>query len=243
MPTIVKYYGNITEVTKIEKTPSTVRVFRWRKPRTMYERRRPDSLTRTKNICMRRVSSAIAEYGSPLFVTLTFRGTAANAKYAGDSISIFQRRLRVVYPLAQSLFIPEVSPRGRIHFHGLLFNVPLSLGDKRDGKRITYYGTERQDRTLAALWREGFVDCLQTDGSYRLAGYLSKYVTKGGGHDILTPMRLLRVSHGFPHEIVVRDEYLVSKLLPSLKNRLPVAHWEQVSPFLGKISKTKYENN
>jgi len=243
MPIILKYYGNITEVTKIEKTPSTVRVLRWTKPRTMYEKRRADSLIRTKNICMRRVSTAIAEFGCPLFVTLTFRGTAANAQYAGDSISIFQRRLRAVYPLAESIFVPEVSPRGRIHFHGLLFNVPLSLGDKRDGKRVTSYGTERYDRTLASLWREGFVDALQTDGSYRLAGYLSKYVTKGGGHILFAPMRLLRVSHGFSREIVVRDEYLISKVLSKLENKRPASHYEFISPFLGKISKTKYEND
>ena len=54
---------------------------------------------------------------------------------ANDSLRVFQVRLRAEYPLAQSFFIPELSPRGRIHFHGLLFNVPLSLGDTRQGKR------------------------------------------------------------------------------------------------------------
>lgn len=66
---------------------------------------------------------------------------------------------------------------------------------------------------------------------------------KSAGHILFAPMRLLRVSKGFPNELIIRDEFLIDKLLPKIEKNKPVTHWEHVNPFLGKISKTKYENN
>ena len=85
-------------------------------------------------ICLWRVSTALEKYGCPLLVTLTFQGDASDASYANDALRDFQVRLRSEFPEAQSLFVPELSPKGRIHFHGLVFNVPLSLGDTRQGE-------------------------------------------------------------------------------------------------------------
>jgi len=244
MPISIKYYGNTTEITTIEKEGRKRSLFSRTRERTGFVPiRRPDNLRRTRQLCMRRVSCALADLGCPLFATLTFQGSASNIYSASRALSRFQRRLRTKYPLAQTVFVPELSPRGRIHFHGLLFGVPLHLGSVKDNRRTLFHGSERTERTIAKLWREGFVDLIQTDGSFRLAGYISKYITKSGGHIIFAPMRLLRVSHGFPHEIVVRDEYIASKLLPTLELRKPASHWEHYSPFLGKMSKTKYENN
>ena len=82
--------------------------------------------------------------------------------------------------------------------------MPLSLGDTRIDSRTVVYGTERKDRVLANLWGEGYVDATKTDGSGRLASYISKYITKGAGHVLFNAMRLLRISHGFPKELIIR---------------------------------------
>ena len=180
MPIIYRKYGEIIEITEFEKEPPKIRVYRPRERRIVYGARRSDSIRRTRQICVRRLFAAIEEFGAPLLVTLTFQGDASDASYANDSLRRFQVRLRNKFLEAQSLFIPELSPRGRIHFHGLVFNVPLSLGDTRKGRRIISHGDERKTRILAKLWGEGFVDATKTDGSGKLAYYISKYITKGG---------------------------------------------------------------
>ena len=111
---IYKKYGEIVEITKIEKEPHPrkVRVYTSRRRNPIYGLRRPDNIRRTRQICVRRVFSALEEYGCPLLVTLTFAGDASDASYANDSLRSFQVRLRTKYPLAQSLFIPELSPWG-----------------------------------------------------------------------------------------------------------------------------------
>lgn len=240
MPINLKYYGNYVEITEIEKTPKKVRVSAPRKKSNVHREPRFDSLRRTKGICMRRLLSALKEFGSPLMLTLTFEGSASDLAFATQALSKFQRRLRIKYPLAQSLFIPELSPRYRIHFHGLLFNVPQELGDKRVGRRTVERGLERSTRELATLWGAGFVDCQQTDGNERLAYYIAKYITKSVGGAFFAPVRLVRVSNGFPKEIVVRDDYIGSKVIQELGNRMPVSDWTGYNDFLGKIRKRRY---
>ena len=241
---IYKKYGEIVEITKIEKEPHPrkVRVYSARRRSDVFGLRRPDNIRRTRQICVRRVFSALEEYGCPLLVTLTFAGDASDASYANDSLRAFQVRLRTKYPLAQSLFIPELSPRGRIHFHGLLFNVPLSLGDTRQGKRCISHGDERKTRTLAKLWGEGFVDATKTNGSGRLAYYISKYITKGGQQILSNAMRMLRISHGFPKEIVVRGK-MAEELAKRYSREKPIKEWTRPSIFMGEITKKTYQKS
>ncbi|MDR3582238.1 MAG: hypothetical protein P4L67_03115 [Candidatus Pacebacteria bacterium] len=237
---IYRKYGNTIEITEIEKEPPQGRVFAPRKRRDVFEARRPDNTRRTKKLCMWRVSSALEEYGCPLLVTLTFNGDASDAFYASDSLRNFQVRLRDKYPQAQSIFIPELSPRGRIHFHGLLFNVPLSLGDTREGERLISHGDERKTRILAKLWGEGFVDAVKTDGSPKLAHYISKYITKGADHVIFNGMRrLMRISHGFPQQIEIKGEF-AEYLAHRYANKKPIKEWEGDNIFLGKVIRKTY---
>lgn len=239
MRSIYRRYGNIVEITEVQKTPRKRRLPIPRERRNVYGARRPDNIRRTRTICVRRVLAAIAMFGSPLLVTLTFAGDASDAAYANTSLRYFQMRLRIKYRKALSLFIPELSRRGRIHFHGLLFNVPLSLGDTRKGRRTLSYGEERTTRTLANLWGEGFVDAVQTDGSGRLAYYISKYITKGAGEVMFNAMRLLRISHGFPHEIVFRGR-VAEDLARLYADRQPISEWSGKNDYAGKFVRKIY---
>lgn len=241
MPIVYKKYGEIIEITEFEKEVSTkIRIHHPRKRDYVHRPRRSDNIRRTKNICLRRVHAALEEYGRPLLATFTFAGDASDASFANDSLRDFQVRLRAKFLGAQSLFIPELSPKGRIHFHGLLFNVPLHLGDTKVGGRRLKDGTERETRTLAKLWGEGFVDVLQTDGSPALAGYVSKYIAKGAGEVMFSAMRLLRISHGFPTEIVIRGQF-AELLRDKYAKQVPFDDWSGDNIFLGKITKKKYK--
>lgn len=239
MPIVYRKYGPIVEITEYEKTPTKVRVSRARKRNSVYGPRRSDNILRTKQICLRRVYAGIEAFGRPLLATFTFGGDASDASYANDSLRDFQVRLRTKFPGAQSLFVPELSCRGRTHFHGLLFNLPLHLGDTREGRRLVSHGTEREDRTLAKLWGEGYVDVRQTDGSPALAHYLTKYITKGAGEVMFNAMRLLRISHGFPKELVIRGQF-AEVLQEAYAGETPVKEWEGENPFLGKMNRKTY---
>jgi hypothetical protein len=239
MATTYRKYGKVVQITTTEKDPSKVRISTPRKRRDVYGARRLDNIRRTRKICVRRLLAALDAFGSPLLVTLTFKGDASDASYANDSLRTFQVRLRATYKDAQSLFIPELSPKGRIHFHGLLFNVPLRLGDTREGRRIVSYGEERSTRALADLWGEGYVDAVKTDGSERLAYYLAKYITKAGQCVLFNAMRMLRISHGFPSEVVIRGDNAVF-LKKHYEKKSPVHEWEGENIFLGKITRKTY---
>lgn len=239
MYTIYRKYGEIRDITTLEKEPSKVRLSYSRRRSDVHGARRPDNIRRTKQICVRRVYAAIEEYGRPLLVTLTFSGDASDAAYANDSLRKFQVRLRTKFTKAQSLFVPELSPRGRIHFHGLIFNVPLSLGDTREGRRIISHGEERRTRILAKLWKEGFVDARQTDGSPKLAYYISKYITKGGAQVMFNAMRILHISHGFPKEIVIRGK-LAEELARRYAKIKPFKEWIIKNDFVGKVNRKYY---
>lgn len=150
------------------------------------------------------------------------------------------RRLRIEFPDSHVLFVPELSPRGRIHFHGLLFNVPEEWGDQKKGKYTISIGRERKERFFAKLWGYGFVDIKRTDGSPRLATYIAKYVAKGVVEPFLTPLRLIRTSLGFPTELVVRGamaDHLYNKKYNLLKHDFRCI---MKTPFLGDIEKTFY---
>lgn len=241
MPVIIKKYGAIVEITEIEKESPKVRLPSTRKRNDVFWPKRPDNIRRTRQICLRRVLSAIEDFGNPLLVTLTFKGDASDASYANDTLRGFQVRLRNKYPKAESIFIPELSPKGRIHFHGLIFNVPMSLGDTRQGRRYLPDGDERKTRELANLWGYGFLDAKKTDGNIRLGKYITKYITKGGGEPLFAAMRILRISRGIPREIVIRG-----KLAEEVQRRYSVKkatkEWEGDSIFLGKITKKIYED-
>ncbi|CAN5700641.1 hypothetical protein BH11PAT2_BH11PAT2_05430 [soil metagenome] len=244
MALIFRQNGKLTEITEFERKPP-IR-FRDesvdRKSRLVYTRRRKDNIIRTRKTCLRRVSAAIEAFGNPLMVTLTFSGDASDASFANDALRRFQVRLRVKYPEARSVFIPELSPRGRIHFHGLLFNVPMSLGDTRvDRRRRIPDGEERTTRTLGKLWGEGYVDALKTDGSGRLVSYVSKYITKHGGEVLFAAMRILRVSGKFPKDKIVRGK-AAKRLVKMYEDKEVYSTWEDKSDFLGKIKKTTYWN-
>lgn len=241
MNLIIKQYGKITEITETEKSPSKIRVYAsTRKKKDIYGARRRDNIKRSKQICLRRVSTAIADFGSPLFLTLTFEGDASDASYANDSIRSFQVRLQARYPKAQSIFVPELSPRGRIHFHGLVFNLPMCIGDKKKGRRVITYGRERETRELFKLWGKGYVDVRQTDGSRRLAFYISKYIMKAGKQVIFNAMRIIRVSKGIRREDIFRGE-VAEEMQKSYSNKKPDFIWEGENKFLGKITKKIYE--
>lgn len=233
---IFRQYGNTVEITKTDKEPSSKGRLSSTRQRGLVKVRRSDSVRRTKRICLRKLLSAFEEFGSPLLITLTFNGSASDILFSSKCVSNFLRRLRIKFPSSQILIVPELSPAGRIHFHGLLFNVSQDWGDLKKGRYTVSIGRERKERLFAKLWGYGFVDIKKTDGSVRLASYIAKYVAKGVVEPFLSPLRLIRTSIGFPEHLEVRGE-LASVLYEKYNKHQPKYSSSFYTPFLGNIEK------
>jgi len=129
--------------------------------------RHPDNMRRLKRGFIRLVQTNLVSKGPPSFLTLTF---AANADI-GVGLRCFREfNLLTKKEFGNSLSyiaVPEFQKRGAIHFHVLLWG----LDEK-------YIKNEKHTRYLQNLWARGYVDIIPTDGSPKLAGYLSKYMQK-----------------------------------------------------------------
>jgi len=87
------------------------------------------------------------------------------------------------------LAVPEFQKRGAVHFHVLVWGIDQNLGCVLHRYRFRgkwhirhdcpkKKACERRLRFYSRLWLRGYADCRATDGSVKLAGYLSKYMSK-----------------------------------------------------------------
>lgn len=129
---------------------------------------------RSKKHFERIVYVALADRGRPYFCTFTMLSTCS-IKKAYKEFTRFSYALKRKYPGSGYIAVPEFQQRGAVHFHALFWGID-ELAKK-----------ERSNRSLQNIWGLGYVDCRPTDGSPKLAKYLSKYMLKG-----LFDYRLLR---------------------------------------------------
>jgi len=116
------------------------------------------------------------------FLTLTF---AYDCTYeqASRHVKRFMERLRNSQEIPLDyISVPELTEKGRFHFHLLVYNLStrlageaLSTNSKKNGQ-IT---SERKTRNLQRLFERGYVDIvLATYTSRGIAGYMAKYMAK-----------------------------------------------------------------
>jgi len=195
--------GDIFEQYVYEKQPNPPRQRKGStRERSKYPSRRSAyGIKRTRQNFLRLVRSNCGSNGSPALITLTVHndmgiemGYRCLTHYLADIRRNFGSELRYVA-------VPEFQKRGAVHFHLLVWGLPkeiifheTSYADwcrkafrqpklfnrflewaKQEGFTADH---ARGDRKLQNLWSLGFVDCVPTDGSLALAGYLAKYMRK-----------------------------------------------------------------
>jgi len=128
------------------------------------------------------------------FLTLTF---ADDFKYSEclSSVNDFFKKLRAhvisreIYQEISYIGVPELTKKGRYHFHLLLYDLPTEIaGDtisvRRYNRRkqkweVVYATTERFTRNLQRLYGKGYLDIRPAlSVSSGIAGYMSKYMGK-----------------------------------------------------------------
>jgi len=215
--------------------------------------RRSDNISATKRQLMRRVRTQLQKQGAPLFISLTFEQDSQGLypkQLGGGEFHDFILRMRKIFPQLSYVAVPEFqdkNKRGALHFHCLMWGVPLSLGDIRFKDTLLSQGLERTFRIIGGIWSRGFVDVIRTDGSPKLSHYLSKYFTKAWLDYRFYGFRVIYYSQNFPHPLIVDDygDDSILKLPPEeLLNILQLEEVDQKiynNRFYGQIKHTSYQ--
>jgi len=191
--TKIVHYGDTLQVFEYEKNLPIRRKSRAANSYTKRDRknvtRSAHSIRRARVAFERVVRANIGGDANPTLITLTMH---QKLSYGASSV-IFTRfvaRLRRRYGKTfRYIAVPEFQKRGAVHWHVLLWGFPIEYGCvgniRRKGSKKIFVETcseerqcERKTRRISRLWLRGFTDAIATDGSTRLAAYLSKYMSK-----------------------------------------------------------------
>jgi len=130
--------------------------------------KRKDNAYRASQNFKRIVCANLGDFENPLLVTLTHRDHIEDLSIAYRNFCSFIQSLRHKFGKDfKYISVPEFTKIGRVHFHALFWGLPKEV-----------FAEERQKRTVALLWKQGYVFLKETDGSEKLSFYLSKYMTK-----------------------------------------------------------------
>lgn len=159
--------GNLIEQWEYEKEP-VVRKQRRFKVNIKRSGRSWANLERSRKAFYRLVRANLTGDARPALLTLTMYQNYGIA-YSYKCFTAYIRRLRDSSIIGQFRYItvPEFQKRGAVHFHCLIWGITDDIIDN-----------ERSTRLLQSRWLYGFLDITRTDGSPKLAGYLSKYMSK-----------------------------------------------------------------
>lgn len=198
--------GNILEIWSYEKAPRP-----HAKPRKRIQkeasslgdriasRRRKDNIRRTRQRFVKLVSINCARAGVPALLTLTMRSIVP-IETSSKFFAAFFDTLKRTYKIdIEYIGVPEFQKRGAVHYHVLVWGLSEEL----------IYG-ERASRFLGNIWARGFLDCVPTDGSPKLAGYLSKYMSKAMHDDRLGGKRAFLASRGIMRPVLYKSPLIVA---------------------------------
>jgi len=163
--------GDTYEIYKYEREPSPIKRGTRKKSLTngyrRAARRTPLNAERTRKTFIRIVRSNLSRDERPTLITLTMRDIVS-IDVAYSCLTAFHNNLRAKFGKGfRYVAVPEFQKRGAVHFHILYWGLPVEVIEH-----------ERTNRTIQNIWALGYVDCLLTDGSQKLAGYLAKYMSK-----------------------------------------------------------------
>jgi len=218
--------GEIVEVYNYERSVSKKiqsgrrKSFKQRDSRPLSSR--PDSIRRRVKSFTCLVRANLIGETPPAFFTFTVAesvGIERGYEYLAD----FWSRVRQnSIECERYITVPEFQKRGAIHFHLIIWGMNK------------YAEQERDTRQIQNLWQRGFVDCLITDGSQKIAGYMAKYMRKSMFDKRLIGQKAYTASRSCMRSMSVSSEFASSHALeawgldlstPPLQDKLFVTQW------------------
>lgn len=180
--------GTQIEVFEYEREVLNRPMFRKKKKKRtlgmlLMNRVRKDNLN-TRLSAFRRLITANLNDENCYFITLTIHEVCSldvSYCYLRRFVSLVRRTYA---PDFRFVAVPEYQKRGAVHFHVMAWGLPLELIENeapywiREEDIGQMVKIQRGNRFLQRCWARGFLDCLVTDGSPKIVGYLSKYMRK-----------------------------------------------------------------
>jgi len=185
----------------------------------------------------RLVLANLGRDSKPLFVSLTYAGITSEIGQGRADFNAFAKNLRNRFGTQiRYICVPEWQKRGAIHFHALIWGLPLGL-----------VASERSTRLVASLWGKGFVDLKETDGHAKIASYLSKYMAKAFLDERLINKKTYIASQNIKRPVVDKNPimlmYNYGELLklPDLSTALIDRETSYDTQWLGKANYKRYK--
>jgi len=233
-------YGNNIEIFEYEhrpvpKTKKAEKKSYWTKP-TEEEifTKRADNIIQTKR-SFRRLVSANLSNEKPLLITFTYKENMKDIVLGWNDYRKFIQAMRYKYgENFKYIATPEFQERGAVHFHVLFWGLPSEINPTN----------ERNSRTLANIWKKGFIDMKKTDGREELAGYLAKYMAKAFTDTRLKNQKAYVSSKNIKRPEVTLDAIVLHQLIENVDAEAePVFEKRYDTPWLGscryRLFKTK----
>jgi len=220
--------GAYVEVFKYENTP--IPFVRRKKSRRFNTRRHSKNVRRARTTFFRLVQANLAASKPPALLTLTMRDIVPLTQ----SYKLFTRFIQKLrYRNTDLVFIavPEFQKRGAVHFHLLVWGYDY-------GEIVS----ERNTRRIAELWQHGFVDISPTDGSTKLAGYLTKYMSKTMRDERLFGQKSYTVSRNAMRPVSMATSFSTAVFTRAFKLSTlePLQSREYQTKWLGRCNLTVY---
>jgi len=202
MYTKVIQSGDLIEVFQYEKFPNPPRKKRSRRRKgASIGRRYHRNVYRAQRNFSRLVRAnlfGLKRMGAPVLLTLTMLRVVSIEEAWAVYTSFCARFKRGRRDPLYLVGVPEFQKRGAVHFHALVWGL---TNEEIIGERDT--------RRIQISWREGYVDIVPTDGSPKLATYLSKYMLKAVRDYRLNGKKAYSASRGVMRSVSLSTEFAV----------------------------------
>lgn len=253
----VLYYADVVEVTQYERHPAVRRTKRQRgenesdsvqshisfdgsdatasgkPPKIRTETDVKRAVLAFRRLCI----TNIARFGNPVWASFTYRDNMADVAKGRKDWNAFAKRAKAEFGDGfRYICVAEFQRRGALHFHAFLWGIPASVVE-----------VERSTRLVARLWGQGFSDLVSTDGSHKMATYMSKYAGKHFADPRLNGHRCYIASKNIARPILDRGAVLGMYFngdiegLPDLSTGVVLHESEYETHYLGRANYKKYK--
>jgi len=101
---------------------------------------------------------------------------------------------------------------------------------------------ERDTRLVASLWKQGFVDLVQTDGDIRIAGYMAKYMGKAFVDSRLYSKKAYIASRNIKRPIIDKNAIVIATMYENeLSTVVPCEEKTYLTQWLGECRFRHYK--
>lgn len=222
---------NYLETWEYEKDITTThRARQAKKPRIETRPRSYFSIQNARKTLTRTIMANIGRTENSAFLTFTFVDIVP-LRSGYRIFTAYIKTLRRYYGLKfDYVVVPEFQKRGSVHFHALFFGIEKEI-----------ISQEPDTRFFQNTWAHGFVDCLNTDNSPKVAFYMAKYLSKSLSDSRSIGAKAYSTSRGIVRPVLFKTKEVVDFVTEDLSvDKLVDCTAEYDTMHLGRCTYKRY---